>query len=622
MGMFEYINHLYWREPLWLLVSLQPLVIYLLKIFFTKNSASRYADKKLQPWIIIPSHFKLKNKLLSKNTFYLAGWILFSIALAGPRTIINQPDKPQLNSTNIMLIVDASLSMHAMDIVPSRIRRARIEISEFLSKAAQHRVGIIVYAARPHLYVPLTSDLPALKSYLDSLDKLEFPTSGSDPLAAILLAKKELEKQKGKSAIVLLSDGDTASFSDINQFSALDKLKQSKIPLYILGLGSVEGEAIPLENGSWLNYNNKPVISRMNQALLQRLAIKYNGAYSPVQDDDSDWDLMFEHGLLRNATITTPVKDNQVIWHELYHYFLLSALLCFIVALAPVRLVNPKYSAVVFILTLSLSVLPGKEAKALNLFSTPEQQAYHAYNNRHYDEALQYYKNINGYRGLMGTASSLYKLGHYKEAVAQFSLAIINATTDTQRAAALYNLANSYVHTGNFSAAITTYQDVLRYQPAHHASISNLALSQQLYETLQKQINKQAQNIRPRQGRGPRSASIDEGAEIESNTSVSLGDSKKQEPKDQELPEIPGTSRETLKKLLQLGLNHVHLAQQESKNPSAAEQRSSQDVMTAQIYLQQVTTFQPALWKRLFEMEEGFPAPVEQPKVIPGVNPW
>ena len=622
MSLLDLFHSLYWREPLWLLVSFQPLIIYLFKIFSGNNSASRYAERKLQPWVVIPSRFTLKNQLLNKNVFYLAGWILFSIALAGPRTIISQPDKPQLTSTNIMLVVDASLSMHAMDISPSRIRRAKIEISEFLENAGKRHVGIIVYAARPHLYVPLTSDHSALQSYLNSLDKLEFPTSGSDPLAALLLAKKELLKQKGKSAIVLLSDGDTTSVANINQFSALDTLKQTKIPLYILGMGTVEGEAIPLKNGSWLNYQNKPVISRMNQPLLQQLAQEYNGIYIPVQDDDSDWRAMYDHGLLRDNTLNKQDQDKKILWHELYHYFLFSALLCYIAALTPLRLAKKKYAVTILVLALSLSVIPEKETMAMNILSTPEQQAYNAYLDKHYDEALHHYKTIEGYRGFMGVASSLYKLGHYKDAIAQYSLAIINATNDAQRAVALYNLANSYFHTGNFYAAITTYQDVLRYQPAHQASLANLALSQKLYETLQKQINKQTQNIRPRQGRGPRTASIEAGSEIESNTSVSLGESTKQKQIDENLPDVSGTSKETLKKLLQLGLNHVRLAQQENKNSSASKFHSSQDIATAKIYLQQVTESQPGLWKRLFEMEEGFPAPVEEPKVVPGVSPW
>ena len=37
------------------------------------------------------------------------------------------------------------------------------------------------------------------------------------------------------------------------------------IPIYALGIGSTEGEAIPAKNGGWLKYQGRPVISRLNE---------------------------------------------------------------------------------------------------------------------------------------------------------------------------------------------------------------------------------------------------------------------------------------------------------------------------------------------------------------------
>jgi Ca-activated chloride channel family protein len=117
---------------------------------------------------------------------------LFSVSAAGPRIA----DKP-MNAQNeivldVMLVVDLSQSMRATDIKPSRMRRATLEVYEFLSLAKNTRVGITVYAGRPHLFVPLTDDFSALKFYLKSLDSLQLPTLGGDASAALAFAQKEL----------------------------------------------------------------------------------------------------------------------------------------------------------------------------------------------------------------------------------------------------------------------------------------------------------------------------------------------------------------------------------------------------------------------------------------------
>ena len=97
----------------------------------------------------------------------------------------------------------------------------------------------------------------------------------------------------------------------------------------------------------------------------------------------------------------------------------------------------------------------------------------------------------HAYYSYFGQASSLYKIGHYQEAIQLFTFATLNAETDTQRAYALYNLANSHFRTGNFSSAIKTYQDVLRYQPNNKACLQNMETSQTLLANIKQRLNKE-----------------------------------------------------------------------------------------------------------------------------------
>ena len=621
MSSFFYIQDIYWREPLWLFLVFQPALIIIIKKIIRKNNISLYAEKKLQPWLLFPAKHLFKKKLFSKNTAYLFAWILLSIALAGPRTALTQFDNKQVFGANIMLLVDHSRSMRATDITPSRIQRAKIEIDELLEKAQGHRIGITVFSARPHLFVPLTTDHAVLKTYIKSLDNLRFPTVGSDYVSAILFAQNELKQIKGKSVIILITDGDFKSITK-NQ---LETLNQENIPLYILGIGSIEGEAIQLTNGKWLKHKQQHVISKMNEENLRQLSSKLNGKYSSVFDDNSDWGILYEQGVARNNSLTNIKSEQHIIWYELFPYFLIPSFLLFWFSLSTLQLKFIKNITLFSFISLFAFIIPSKNADAIEIGQSDEQIAYRAYLNKDYIKSEQFYKKIGGFNSYYGQASSLYKMGHFQKSIPQFTLAILNAKNDLQLANGLYNLANSYFRTGDFSSAIKTYQDVLHYQPNNLASLHNIKVSQTLKKNIELRIKEEKKIISLlRQGRGSRSGTVDAGTAINENTSVSIGDSENKLKTDIPLPILPNISEDIVKKLILSGLENIRLAEQSissNKKPNN-ELNKTISLNEANQQLQAINDSQHLLWKRLFEIEEGFPAPVEQPKKLPEMNPW
>jgi Ca-activated chloride channel family protein len=570
---------------------------------------------------VVPTKHLFSKQIFNKNTIYLLAWVLFAIALAGPRTALTQLDNEQLFGANIMLLVDHSRSMRATDITPSRIQRAKIEIDELLEKAQGHRIGITVFSARPHLYVPLTSDHAVLGTYLETLDNLSFPTIGSDYVSAILFAQNELKKLKGKSAIILITDGDLTSVTK-NQ---LESLKEVDIPLYILGIGTVEGEAIQLINGEWLKYNQQYVISKMNEENLHQLSSQLNGKYSPVFNDDSDWGILYEQGIAQHNFLTKINAEQRIIWYELFPYFLIPSFILFWFSLSTRHLKYIKNITLFSFVSLFTFVLPSKHVDAFEIGQTAEQLAYRAYINKNYKKSEQFYKKISGYQSYYGQASSLYKMGHYHKAAQQFILATLNAENGEQRVSALYNLGNSYFRTGNFTSAINIYQDVLRYQPNNMASLHNIKVSQVLKKNIELQIKEQEGIISfLRRGRGSRSANVENGADISENTSVSVGDNENKLKKDIPLPVLPNISEDIVKKLILSGLENIRLAEQGAISNKQLEhgENITINLNKANQQLQTINDTQHLLWKRLFEIEEGFPAPVEKPKILPKMKPW
>jgi Ca-activated chloride channel family protein len=601
-------TQLYWREPLWLLLALQPFAVMWLRSLMRRRQTTRYAEPALQPWAVVHQREGFASRLFSKNGAYIAAWCLLAIAAAGPRLPLEIIGEQEAQDANIMLVVDISRSMSAADVRPNRLRRAQIELEELLTRAEGLRLGVIVYAARAHLYVPPTADHDALRFYLASLDALTPPTQGSRPGEALALAYEELRAAPGKSAVILVTDGDFTA----PEKNTVDIFSRAQLPIYVLGTGSIEGDAIPYGN-EWLTHDGQAVISRLNEAALRELAHATGGVYSPARDDDSDWAALYDYGIAKRfAAPPRDLDDTRTVWRELYAWPLLPGLVLLWYALLPFRM-TLRRMPVALLAPILLLPYPHQDAQA----AESATQAYEYFAQGNFAAALATYKNLTGFDARLGEGVSGYRLNDYAGAVRQFQQAVLEANTDTERGMALFNLGNGYFQLGDYKAAATVFQDALLYRPAHAQSRHNLDFSRALQQAVEERLQRAGETRRA--GSGPQRATPSESLAVSGDASLTLDDEA--EPKTPPLPELPATTGGDMEALIARGLAHVRLAA-EATGQEAASARRTADIARAQQQMEALQDTQPLLWKRLFEMEEGFDAPLAAPREVPGVSPW
>jgi len=210
-----------------------------------------------------------------------------------------------------MAVIDISRSMHVQDITPSRLRHDKHELQELSRQLQKDRLGLVVYAAHAHQYMPLSYEKNVMRHYLGNLDNLSPPTQGSRPLEALRLAEQLLQKQdpgnKRDKAILLLTDGDN-----------LQPVPDMDTPVFVLGLGSIEGDAIPGHDGDWLRDDNRVIVSRLHEDDLSAIAERNQGHYSRAYKDNSEWDALYTKRIPALNRTKTINKDDKVSWHELY----------------------------------------------------------------------------------------------------------------------------------------------------------------------------------------------------------------------------------------------------------------------------------------------------------------
>jgi Ca-activated chloride channel homolog len=208
----------------------------------------------------------------------------FAIALAQPQCG-EKAEVVKRKGIDVVVALDASKSMYARDVVPSRLDRAKLELLTLLDELKGDRVAIVAFAGDAFIQCPLTSDYNAAKIFLRSVDPETMPQGGTNIGGALLLSRQVLDNaDRGAKdrVVVLLSDGEDLT-GDISQ--GIDALKEIGARVLTVGIGSEQGDPIPILNqsGDVMGYKKDAqgttVITRLDKSGLTKIAQDTDGQF-------------------------------------------------------------------------------------------------------------------------------------------------------------------------------------------------------------------------------------------------------------------------------------------------------------------------------------------------------
>jgi Ca-activated chloride channel family protein len=132
------------------------------------------------------------------------------LALARPQWGRGTKLVPATN-LDVVLVLDYSKSMYARDVAPSRIARAKAEVSKLTRELPGARFAAVAFAGEPMSF-PLTSDSAAIGQFFRQLEPNDMPVGGT-AIARALERARELLARDPKSkehvrVIVLVTDGE------------------------------------------------------------------------------------------------------------------------------------------------------------------------------------------------------------------------------------------------------------------------------------------------------------------------------------------------------------------------------------------------------------------------------
>ena len=274
---------------------------------------------------LMPSRSRSKGWV--RMVLFCLGFLFFVLGLARPQTGAKLSER-KTRGAEIIVALDVSNSMLAQDYSPNRLERAKLAISRLTDLLQDDRIGLVIFAGSSFVQLPVTTDYVSAKMFLSSIDTGSIPIQGTAIGDAIRLSIKSFSAQSEKSrVIIVISDGENHEDDPV---AAAKDAAEFGIKVYTIGVGSAEGQPIPVEGGSLLrDSKGEIVVTKLDEKTLREIARVGNGAYIHAGNE--------EFGLNPIVQDIRRLEDEEfgsIVFEEYdeqYMYFFGIALLLFVI---------------------------------------------------------------------------------------------------------------------------------------------------------------------------------------------------------------------------------------------------------------------------------------------------
>lgn len=317
---------LYIAEPrfLWLLLLVPVLlIVYGISRHLRSRAVLRFGEPSLVRQLM-PSWSSAKGWW--RMVLFCLAFFFFVIGLSRP-LIGAKLSERETRGAEIMICLDVSNSMLAQDYRPDRLSRAKLAISRLVDRLQDDRIGLVVFAGTSFVQLPITADYISAKMFLDNIDTGSIPIQGTAIGDAIITAARGFSAQSEKSrAIIVITDGEN---HEDDAVAAAKTVAESGIKVYTIGVGSSEGEPIPVNGELLRDKSGNIVVSRLDEQMLKDIAAAGGGSYVHAGNEEFGLNpIVDEISRMEDERLSSIVFEE---YDELYMYFLGIALGLFVI---------------------------------------------------------------------------------------------------------------------------------------------------------------------------------------------------------------------------------------------------------------------------------------------------
>ncbi len=186
-----------------------------------------------------------------------------------------QAETIERSGRDVVFLLDVSKSMLAQDLVPNRLERAKLAITDCIERLQGDRIALVVFAGTAAVKCPLTLDYGFFRLMLQDISTDSIARGGTMIGDALRKVTNEVfdSQEKEFKDIILITDGED---HDSFPVEAAEKAGERGVRIIAIGLGDEnEGRRIPVrdKNGniSFRKYKGREIWSRLDADTLRKM---------------------------------------------------------------------------------------------------------------------------------------------------------------------------------------------------------------------------------------------------------------------------------------------------------------------------------------------------------------
>ncbi len=197
------------------------------------------------------------------------------ICLARPQSSTSRQDI-SIEGIDIVMALDVSGSMLAMDLKPDRLEASKALAAEFFDGRPNDRVGLVIFSGETFTQCPLTTDHTVIKNLFKDIKSgmIQDGTAIGDGLATAVNRLKESEAIS--KVIILLTDG-VNNAGSIDPISAAEIAKLYGVRIYTIGVGTEGMAPYPVQTPYGRDVQRVEV--KIDEELLKKVTEMTDGKY-------------------------------------------------------------------------------------------------------------------------------------------------------------------------------------------------------------------------------------------------------------------------------------------------------------------------------------------------------
>ena len=251
----------------------------------------------------------------------LAVVALLVVVLARPQSS-NRWEQVTTEGIDVVMCMDVSGSMRAMDFKPNRLEASKNVGIEFVNARQDDRFGLVVFAGESFTQCPMTTDRAVVVNFLKEIEfgVIEDGTAIGMGLAT---AVNRIKDSKAISKVIILLTDGVNNRGDVGPVTAAEIAASFGIRVYTIGVGSQGNAPIPVQDmfGRTVT-RNMPV--EIDEEVLRQIAEKTDGAYFRATDNNKLREIYQEIDQLEKTRLDVKHFSKK---KEEYFPFLLAAML-------------------------------------------------------------------------------------------------------------------------------------------------------------------------------------------------------------------------------------------------------------------------------------------------------